>query len=318
MVNVIGSFIACYVCLVSPAPVQLTRRFTAGDIDTYTVQAVLKSETRANGLQTWLPSEQRISYGFTTTVKQVLPDGSAMVNYKRPTLTVFEDDGFGSAGEKKQEKVNWDINLTLSPVSRILDSKDATKKARFAAKVENLKKAEDQDLDEYISEVYRMALLCGGLTSSLDIAPPLPLKKVAVGDTWKSTLSYQPQKLRGSEMAVQRVDLTYRYDGTGSFRKTAVQKVSATLELKSDFAKWLLQDSSEVDEDDAKLKMPISLKVNLQFSLDAKTLKTLFATAQSEGQIQLFTADSAETAEIEEKFKGTTTMLLGGTTKAKR
>jgi hypothetical protein len=162
-----------------------------------------------------------------------------------------------------------------------------------------------------LNDVYRMALFVGSPDSSLDLSPKLPLEEVKVGDTWKRTVSYQPQTLKGAggKKAIQRLDYVYTYLGTTVVNGRPIVRISGALDLDTDLGAYLNQLLKEEGVQDSPIKaMPLKVKGRIQFELDAKTLRTLKADATTEGSFQVFLTGMPDRPIEEERFKGTTTM----------
>lgn len=306
--------------LASPqAPVTLSRKFVPNEKLAYAVTSHITAEQREKGLETWIPMDFDINYGFTFTVRALKADGIAVVRYQRPSMTEIEGETGNSAPKAKTEKSNKIYDLTVSPVNELIDIKDVTPKkvapkkkvpARWlgsAAPIQGIPFA------QYIGEMHRLALFAGGVDSGLDFSPKLPLEAVKVGDTWKRTVGYQPQKLKSKEgkSAVQRLDYTYTYLGPMSINGKQILRVQAKLDFDTDlidFLKSLLEGEQFV----TNLKsMPLKMKATIDFDLDPKTRHTLSAAAVSEGGFGLYLTTDSD-AYVEERFKGRTNMEMVG------
>jgi hypothetical protein len=305
--------------------ITLGRKFQPKEKLTYAVAANVLAEQRSGSLQTWIPEEFDINYRFTTEVQAMKADGIVQMLYTRPTYTTIEGETFTAPPKTKVEKVNQTVQLTVSPINEILDYKDLTKKpgAKPAPKPKTKKSVygplrpavlQMGFLSPFISEIHRLSLFVGSFDSALDFNPKLPLDEVKVGDTWKRTASFQPQKLKGKEgkQAVQRLDYTYTYKGLVQSEGRQVQRVEAKLNLSTDLALFFNQMAEAKPEDTGLKKIPLKLDATILFDLDPKTGHTLLAQAQSQGGFQVFTTDDEEQAVLEERLKGRTTMRLVG------
>ena len=309
--------------LAAPAPVVLARKYVPGEKLAYNVAAHITAEVRGKGLETFIPEDLDISYGFDYNVQKVTPDGLATVRYQRPTMTETVGETSRSVPKPKVEKVNMVYRLVMSPVNELIDAQDISpkkggKKKPAALRLATMAAARRQApiFGSYIGEMHRLALFIGGLDSGLDFAPRLPLEAVKVGDTWKRTVGYQPQKLQGKKdkAAVQRLDYAYTYLGPMSSNGKKVLRVQAKLVLKSDLADYLksLMKDEGMDESETNLKtMPLHLTATIDFDLDPNDRHTLSAVAASEGGFELFVKDDDE-AYYEERFKGRTNLELVG------
>lgn len=306
------------------APVSLGRVFTKGEFLSYAVRSGLHAERRMRGLQTWIPMDLDINYEFTTEVEALKTDGIAVVHYKRPTVTEIEGETFDHPPVKKTEKVNFDLRLTVSPFNELLEMKDLSpkkpeKKKSSGTRTLNLHSAALAPqlggvIGQFVSEVYRLSLFVGNFESALDFAPRTTFDKVAVGDTWKRTVGYQPQKLKGKgdKQAVQRLDFTYTYKGIVGGAKGKVMRVEGKMSFSTDLADFINQ-TFEVDSSDTGLKsVPLALETTIEFDLDPVTHHTLAARATSNGSYKLLVSEYPDDPVLEEKITGHTNLKLAG------
>jgi hypothetical protein len=304
----------------APAPVTLARKFGQGEKLAYAVTASIHAETRAGNLDTWIPDNVDLSYGFTTVVKKLKADGIAEILYNRPTFTEVQDEDFDSGPKKTVDKINMQALLTLSPINQILEAKDLSKtkasddSTRWLAHA--VRGAKQRGLaGNFIGELHRLALFVGGFDSALDFNPKLPLDPVSVGDTWKQTVSYQPQKLKGDKegkQEVQRLDYTFTYKGLMNSEGKQVQRVQAQLNLDTDLAAFFNQLVKMKADESGLKKIPMTLKATIDFDLDPKTFRTIRATASSTGGFSIWLTEEPDRALVEEKFRGNTTEELVG------
>ncbi|CAN5414799.1 hypothetical protein BH11ARM2_BH11ARM2_15240 [soil metagenome] len=311
-----------FLALAQQAPIELTRKYTVGEKLTYRVEAQLTAEQRAGSLQTWIPEDLNLSYAFTTTVKSVNPAGIALMEYRRPNFVVTEGETFEKPPQTKVEKDPDTISLRLSPINEIIDFKviKAPKKPVKKGKA-NWMTPDGRvqgGVGDFIGEIQRLALFVGSLSSALDFNPKFPLEEVNVGDTWQRTVSYQPQKLKGKsgKQAVQRLDLTYTYEGDKTVNGKKIRRISAKTALDTDLAEFYNQLLESTAAESGLKKMPLKFDATIDFDLDPATGRTLKAVAKSTGSFQLFTTDDADTALVEQRFKGKTIMSLTSAGKA--
>lgn len=311
-------------CLALLAPIQapttLARKFVANEKLAYAITSHITAEQRQKGLETFIPADYDINYGFFFTVKALKNDGIALLTYQRPSMTEIEGETSTSAPKPKTEKSNKIYELTVSPVNELLEMNDVTPKKKTPPKkrvpanwLSPAPTAQAPIFGEYIGEMHRLALFIGGIDSGLDFAPKLPLEAVKVGDTWKRTVGYQPQKLKGKDgkVAVQRLDYTYTYLGPMNVDGKSILRVQAKLDFNTDLADFLrtLLEGSKLE---TNLKtMPLHMKATIDFDLDPKTRHTLSAAATSEGGFELYVKEDSE-AYYEERFKGRTNLDLVG------
>lgn len=302
------------------APVSLGRVFSKYEKLAYEVRSSLNAQRRGRGLETWLPEDFDLNYDFTLFVEDLKADGIAVVHYQRPYITAIEGETADSPPKENKEKVNMDARLTISPINEVLEMKDLAAKPSKSGKdwmgnanASRSKQAGDV-LGQFIQEVKVLSLFAGSIDSSLDLAPKTPFEQVKVGDSWKRTVGYQPQKLqgRGNKQAVQRLDYTFTYKGIVDSEGKKVHRVQGVLDLKTDLAEFLNQATETKSEDSVFKKIPLTLKSTIDFDLDLKTKHTVLVQAKSESGFGIFVAAYPDEALLEETAKGRTTMKLVG------
>lgn len=294
--------------------VDLGRVFTKGEKLTYKVRSNLHSEERGGPLKTFIPQDLDINYDFTLAVTQMKTDGIAVVNYQRPTMNIIEGETVDSPPVTHVEKTKLNFNLTVSPLNELLDMQDLSKpegKAKLRVPVAPVKPQIQGFLGQFIGEMDRMALFVGSLDSSLDFTPKLQSTKVKVGDTWKKTFAYQPQKLKGKngKTVVQRIDFVYVYKGKVTVNGKSFQRIEADYNLDTDLSQFI-NDTFGVTSDDTGLdKLPLTLKSHIEFNLDPVTRDTVSALAVTEGGYQVFVTEQTS-AVYESRMKGQTSLTL--------
>jgi len=291
-------------------PVELLRKFTLGEKSAYSVNAEMTVESRGGSLNTFIPEDITIKYGFTTEVTKLEADGFAKMRFIRPTITEIEGETYESAPKSKVEKLNQDVLLTISPINEVTDVKDLAKKPVPKKGSGRWMTAQGGPIGAFIGDIYRLVLFIGPFDSSLDIAPKLPLDEVKIGDTWKKTVGYQPQNLKGTQKkAIQRIDYTYTYEGPKTVNGKQIVRISAAMDLDTDIGAFINQ-LMESDASKTGLKgIPLVVKGRIQFDLDPKTLKTLQAVGKTEGGFKVNLTDDEDPA-IEQRFTGQTVLKL--------
>jgi hypothetical protein len=204
--------------------------------------------------------------------------------------------------------------LTLSPINDIIDVRDLAKKppakAGWTLSAARTRPQLQAILGEFMGEVYRLALFTGSFDSALDFSPRLPLDPVMAGDTWKQTVGYQPQKLRGTDkQAVQRLDYTLTYKGKVNLNGKIFERVEATMNLDTDLADFIHQTFKVDSERTGLEKVPLKLQGKILFDLDPRTGRTVQANAETTGSFSIFAKDEPE-AIIDEQLKGRTLLKL--------
>lgn len=305
-------------------PVELVRKFTVGEKLAYRVESQLNEEERQGALQTWIPSDTNLNYAFTTVVKSVKGDGYAELEYRRPNFVIIEGETFEKPPVTRVEKDPDTIVMKISPINELLDfkvvkpAKKPVKKKGNARWIAPDGRAQIPIVGQFIGEIQRLSLFVGSISSALDFNPKFPLEEVSVGDTWQRTVSYQPQKLKGKggKQAVQRLDLTYTYDGEKIVNGKKIRRVSAKTKLDTDLAEFFNQLFDASAEDTGMKTFPLKYEATIEFDLDPVNGRTLKAVAKSVGSYELFTTDEPDTALLENRFKGQTIMSLVSAGKA--
>lgn len=306
------------------APVSLGRVFTKNLKLAYDVQSSLHSEHRLRGLDTWIPEDLDLNYGFTTIVEEMKPDGIAVIHYQRPIMHEIEGETFTSQPQDHVINSNLNLRLTVSPINEILEMKDLSDKASKPAKKDTSELlafagsrrqgSMSGILSQFVSEMYRLSLFAGSFEASLDFAPKTPFESVKVGETWKHTVGYQPQKLKGkgNKQAVQRLDYTFTYKGIVESEGKKVYRVEGSLDLKTDLGDFVNQLVGMKPDDTGLKKVPLTMKSRILFDLDMKTRHTILAQATTESGFGVFITAYPDDAVQEDKIKAHTTMRLVG------
>ncbi|HEY3781823.1 MAG TPA: hypothetical protein VGL56_12120 [Fimbriimonadaceae bacterium] len=296
-------------------PVTLQHTGKAGEKLSYSVKSHVQVEVRQVGLETWLPNDLDLNYTFTEQVTEIKPGGMMAIHYKRPTMTVIQGETYDTPEKTTVDKLNLDYGLTVSPINEIVAEKDLNpQKPKGSAYIHlhsksGWKQGAASILD-FVGEIYRLALNTGSMDGSLDFAPKLPLDDVKPGDTWKKTVGFSPQKLKGkNKNAVQRLDYTYTYVGVMDSNGKNVYRVTADLSTSSNLAEFFFEATGLNSEDTLIKAIPLNLKQHIDFDLDMKTGETLHAQSQATGGFSIQTTES-EQALHEERFKGGTELNL--------
>jgi hypothetical protein len=319
------AFLAAYALLgatrpkIEDAPIQLQRQFVVGQKSTYSVKAAQNVEQRVQGLNTFLPDDEEIAYDFYTRVMRV-DAGVATLRYSRPTMTVTGAATPDADPVTTVEKTNYLVDLSVSPANQILDEKDLNppkKDAKPASggSIFSITNASRRQLGDFIGpfvfDMIRLSAFVSFSNTTVDLEPSLPLTPVKVGDTWKRTVSYQPQKLQDKvgKMAVQRLDMTYTYNGPMLSKGKHILRIHAETHLDSDLATYINGLFHASAEATGLKSIPNKLTIGLDFDLDPKTLQTVYAEVNSKGGFQILLTQFADPVE-EVKVTSKTTMDL--------
>ena len=305
----------------APAPVLLKHSFVKGIKSEYSVDANLQVEERRGALATFLPEEIEYKYSFFTNTLDIT-SAIATMRYSRPSITEISGSTVDSDPVPKTEKLDMLATLQLSPINEVLDYKDQSPKKKKpeadSASVITITRmsirAQDSILDfigPFIDDLERLSVFIGGLDGSLDLEPKLSLDAVKVGETWKRTVGYQPQKLssKAGKLVVQRLDLIYTYGGIVQSRGKTVQRVHGELKLDTDLGKYVNDLFNAKPENTGLKSIPTKMDIQMDFDLDPTTLQTVYATAKSDGSFKIF-ATVAPGAVIEQNIHGSSVMKL--------
>lgn len=312
-----------------PAPpadkaIALDRVFVKGEKMQYAISSSLHTETQTYGSPIFYPSDLDMSYKFTAEVTGLKGDGIAVIHYMRPNVVQVAGETYNHGPTTTTEKLNWVYDITVSPINKILDTKDLSPKKpkakpagggggrRLLVIAPGGQQSIQAFLGSFIQEVYRLALNIGPMDSSLDFAPKLPLDDVKVGDTWKDTVGYEPQKLKGKEgkQAVQRLDYVFTYKGIVNVDGKSYHRVTAVLDLSTDLATFVNQLVDAKPEETHLKSIPLTLKQTIDYDLDLNTRRTVTAQAVAEGGFKINVTDVTSEPVQQETLKGTTTMRL--------
>lgn len=303
--------------------VQLARTYQLGEKLTYQIKSNMSIQNRGYGSPTWIPEDLDMNYQFTTEVKALKPEGVVDMVYQRPTMTIITGETFEAPPKKSVEKVNYNMLLTVSPANEILNMKDLNPppKPKPGAKsgstfvrlgVAEYERAQIPFIGQFISEVHRLALFAGNLQSALDFSPRLPFDTLKIGDTWKRTVGYSPQKMKGKDGKTvnQRLDYTFTYKGLVDVNGKKVYRILGECALDTNLATYV-NELYELQPEDTGLKsIPLKFKATIEFDLDQATRRTLRAVANSEGGFQIILTDLPNQAVQEQTFKGHTNLRL--------
>ncbi len=299
---------------------ELYRQFTKGETWNYSVKAHLLTDTAQLG-QSALPETIDFVYDWTANVKSINEAGFAIVEYKRPFITQIAGETADSPPRATKIPLDMHVEMQLSPINEITDIKELDKpkpknggglSTKF---IRSMEKAGFESpmaiqLGGFQQDLYQMALFIGSMETALDFNPKLPLDTVAVGETWKKTVSYQPQSLKGSkEQAVQRLDMEYKYDGIIEVNKVKVHRISATIHLDTDAALYINQMMGTTPGQSGLKSFPLKLDSKIVFDLDLKSKKTLRSEANTVGHWSVFQS-GLNSPVVSEDLKGRATMTL--------
>ena len=304
------------------APTELVRTFQKGKTYSFEVKSHLLIEHRELDTTTFIPEEIDINYDFNYLVKELKPGGFAYVVYKRPYITQIEGETAERPPRATKVKVDYNMGLDVSPINAVTNLKDLTPPkpgakgaglARLAAVFAERGADEKAQLDimSFVTSIYQLALGIGSPDSSMDFNPKLPVDEVKVGDTWKKTVSYQPQEIKGSkgQQAVQRLDMTFTYDGMVTVGASKFHRIRAFVALDSDAALFINQLMGTKPEESGLKKMPLKFETTMTFDLDEKTLDTVRAQSSTKGGWSIEVVDSKDPI-VEEKLQGKASLKL--------
>ncbi|MCB0825691.1 MAG: hypothetical protein KDC26_05840 [Armatimonadetes bacterium] len=310
----------------------LYRDFKKGDQLKYEVRSYMIDEIAEYPVITAIPQRIDLNYDFTMKVIDVKNGGFAVAEYRRPTMIQIDGETAESAPVKHVEKVDMNFKMDLSPINEITNVEDLPKdkstgkglplpggyQVKWDSALQQLRATSPEayaslqalDISQFIGELQRMVLFIGSLDSAIDFNPKLPLDEVEVGDTWKKTVSYQPQNKtgKGGEIINQRLDMTYKYEGIKEVEGVKVHRITASVELDTDIAKFINDLLGASPSQTGLSKMPMKLNSNLEFDLDLKSKATLYAEGKSNASWSIEVPQLPGRAVVSSKMTGKVVM----------
>jgi hypothetical protein len=261
-------------------------------------------------------------------VQKVKADGIAEILYQRPTMNIVEGDSAESASKTMVEKTNLKFLLDITPVNEVVSEKDLSPKKpkdkdgllSHSTVANILRQGTQADgvalglLFSFVGDIQRMAFFVGPIDSGLDIAPKFPFDEVSVGSTWKKTVGYSPQKLKGQgdKQAVQRLDYTYTYQGVMKNKEGKdIHRIQAKVKLDTDLIDYARQLVGGSASSSFLKSVPLRFEGTIDFDLDMTTMHMTKAAAESKGSFSI-EAKGAEQALLENRFRGRTSVKLEG------
>lgn len=311
--------LASYLGVAQPPTVDLSRLFKKGQTFNYQVRTRMMIEQRGGELNTFIPEDVDLNYDFSKVVEDVKPSGFASIIYRRPTMTIIEGETADSPPKTVVERVNINYRLDLSPINEIGAVRNLNPPSQAAGggssrlmSAAPLASASQVDIiGQFAGELQRLALFVGSFDSALDFNPKLPFEEARVGETWKRTVSYQPQVMSGTrnQMAMQRLDMTYKYEGLVQSEGKEVHRISATVKLDSDAGTFLNQMMGMSPEQSGLNRIPLKLDTQIEFDLDKDTRHTIRAVARTNSSWSVMLSGMTRPA-VEQRITGRATMRL--------
>jgi hypothetical protein len=309
--------------LLAPAePIELYRTFEKGKTYNYSVRTHLQSESREVGQNTFIPEDVDINYDFNYKILDVQSSGIAKVLYQRPVISQIDGETANRGPVTTKLPLDWKMELDLSPINAVTGVKDLSKgdntnyqwlkPAVPMRSFSSMSPMERQDIvSQFVSELQRLVLFIGGLDSSLDFSPRLPLGEVEVGEKWRQTMSYQPMEIKGSggQFEVQRLDMDLVFNGMKEKNGVKYASISGLLKLDTDAAKYINQAMRMTANQSGLSKLPMKLETKIEFELDPKTYTTRRATSSSVGNWSIFISGFND-AYQEENINGKASIVL--------
>jgi hypothetical protein len=266
----------------------------------------------------FIPEDLDINYDASIKVESVSDEGFANALYSRPSMTIIEGETAETPPKRSVEPWNLRAKMQISPINELTGLQTLALSAQLPAgfQARRLRRvraaggeAAVQSLP-FTDDLYRLCLFVGSIDSSLELSPKLPFEDVAPGATWKRTVSYTPQKVKGSsQTAVQRLDAEYTYDGIKTKNGQKVRQVTGRIKLDVDAGDLLNKMSGLTAAESGVTRLPLKLDATLVFDLHEKNLTTLRAEANAKASWQLFTTISSGPL-VEERLTGRTRLTL--------
>lgn len=291
--------------------VSLERTYGMGEKAKYEFSNRLDMDFRTFPHVNYFPVRYLVSYSFDFNVEALKPDGVADVRFLRPSIVIRESES--PWGDAKTETIELKENVlyTLSRANQPIGVKVETPAdKRLSNRIRTLTSAAEPQLDivgPFVSQIYQLA----GFVNFFDLGPNLPLRPVAVGDTWKETKAYAPMTVesgadRGKNM-VARLDYEYTFKGSTEFEGKQVTWIQGRLKQDTDAVGYIAELYGYEVSAFPISSIILKLDMTVDYYLDEKTKWPIKIIGNSQGEASItFRGEQAPREEI--KVKGSATL----------
>lgn len=301
-------------------PTDLTRVFTKGESFRNQVRTELVIERRypALGQQTAFPESQGLEFVSTLEVKDVKNGGFATAIYRRPFMTLVLGETVDAPERRERVTTNFNLQMDISPINEVTAIKDMNPPARptrpgggtaqmlrvLTPAQDDMRGAVDAFVGQFAGTLYQFALGVSTIEDGIDLAPKLPYEPVTIGETWKRTVGFAPQRAgAGSRVENRRFDITFTYAGPVQRNGRQMLLINGLLKVDGDVAGFINQDSRRGAADSGIREFPLKMESNIAFYLDPKTRHTIEADVTTKGSMRIVTTQTV-TPLMEEVFSG--------------
>ncbi len=304
-------------------PTDLSRVFTKGESFRYQVRTELIIERKypALGEQTAVPQSQGLEFVSTLDIQNVKNGGFATAIYRRPFMTLVLGETADEAERRERINTNFNLQMDISPINEVTAIKDLNPPARPARPgggggntLNVMMRRQDPRagisafVEQFATSLYQFALGVSSIEDGIDLSPKLPYEPVVVGETWKRTVGFVPQRTgSGGRVENRRFDITFTYAGPVQRNGRQMLLINGLLKVDGDVAGFINQDTRRGSADTGIREFPLKMESKIAFYLDPKTRHTLEADVASEGSMRLVVTQTA-TPVMEEKFSGSLRM----------
>ncbi len=288
-------------------PVTLQRKFQANETAKYEFTSRIQLDHRQAPVETFIPTNETVTYTFTMKVEKLKPDGIADVRFQREKISVRMGETFDAPPKTEEIKTNENVLFTLSPTNQILAARDESKKpplqAEWLAGIGSAAAPVQDIISSWIAQMHQLA----GFVNFFDRGPILPEHPVEPGATWEETVGYAPVVVeKGADKGKAlnaRIDYKYTYKGVTDYEGKSVYHIQGTYQMDTDAAKYieeLLQDQREMSP---FKEIRLQLKGTVDYYLDRNTCDAFRIRAEAEGYFSMTLKDEPGGPVLEQKIR---------------
>lgn len=272
--------------------VELFRSYRSGEKLTYQFSSQLDVGVRSGEIDVFIPENVKYTYNFTLTTEKEKPEGTADVRFRRPNVTIHIGETFEDPPTKEEVKTDENILFTLSRTNQVLSLKDESPKKKDKDKgnrsiIATASAVEQQRAQDVIRSWFQQLFQLAAFVNFYDLGPLLPGHPVAVGDTWKQTVGYQPMQITAGadkgKPIMGRLDYEYTYRGRKELDGKQVVWIVAKLHNESDASPYVASRMGVELEDSPFKAIKLKISAEVEYFLDPVTLITLKVASKSEG-----------------------------------
>ena len=304
-------------------PTDLSRVFTKGETFRYQVRTELIIERKfpAFGEQTAVPESQGLEFTSSLEIKEVKGGGFATAIYRRPFMTLVLGETAAEPERRQRINTNFNLQMDISPINEVTALKDLNPPARPArpggGSMNQLNVMMPQEdprasigafVEQFAGALYQFAFGVSSIDDGIDLSPKLPYEPVVVGEMWKRTVGFAPQRSgTGGRVENRRFDIEFTYAGPVQRNGRTMLLVNGLLKVDGDVAGFINQDAGRGAADTGIREFALKMEAKIAFYLEPKTRHTVEADVTTQGSMRLVVTQTA-TPLMEEKFSGSLRM----------